>query len=463
MKHTDFKDEFALSAPAGAPRVKTVKLSTLGLDLVDDTPERAIAALLAPGRRRVFFMNAHCCNLQHRNAEYDRAVGQADMLLPDGIGVELAGKMRGQTLTSNLNGTDLVPKLLADAARMGKSVFLFGGKPGTAEAAARRLIAATPGLRVAGTRDGYQGAADTQAVIDDINDSGADIVLVALGVPAQELWLHRNADRLNAALTMGVGALFDFLAGKVARAPERIRKCRMEWVWRLAMEPRRMAGRYLAGNVEFLARAAWRAVAVDQGAALQRRALDLVVSLAAIILLSPLLLLTMLAIKLDSRGPALFAQTRVGRDGRPFTLYKFRSMHTDAEERRAALLATSDREGICFKSANDPRVTRVGRFIRRFSIDELPQILNVLSGEMSIVGPRPALPSEVAAYPPRALGRLVVKPGITGVWQVSGRADIPFDQMVDMDIDYAATRNVIMDIWLIFMTFPAVLSGRGAY
>ncbi|WP_424987007.1 WecB/TagA/CpsF family glycosyltransferase [Microbulbifer sp. S227A] len=463
MKHTDFQTEFALSAPVVAACVNTRRISALGLDLVDDTAEQTIAAVLAPGRRRVFFMNAHCCNIQHRNAEYDRAVARADLLLPDGIGVELAGKMRGEQLSSNLNGTDFVPRMLIRAAQMGKSVFLFGGKPGTAEAAARRLLIDTPGLRVAGTRDGYDGAANTEAAIAEINASGADIVLVALGVPTQELWLHRNADRLTASLTMGVGALFDFLAGNVARAPRLVRKARMEWGWRLAMEPRRMARRYLLGNLEFMARAAWRAVAIDKGAALQQRLLDLVVSCVALILLAPVLLLTMLAVRLDSRGPALFAQTRVGRDGRLFTLYKFRSMHIDAEDRRAALLSTSDREGICFKSRNDPRITRVGRFIRRFSIDELPQIINVFKGEMSIVGPRPALPSEVAAYPPRALGRLAVKPGITGVWQVSGRADIPFDRMIEMDIEYAGTRNLVMDILLILMTFRAVVSGRGAY
>ncbi len=162
-------------------------------------------------------------------------------------------------------------------------------------------------------------------------------------------------------------------------------------------------------------------------------------------------------------APILFSQTRVGQNGKTFTLIKFRSMTTDAESRREGLLATSDREGVCFKSRNDPRVTRVGRFIRRFSIDELPQILNVLRGEMAIVGPRPALPSEVAAYPRRALGRLAVKPGITGVWQVSGRATIGFDQMVEMDISYASSRTVLMDLVLILRTFGAVTSGRGAY
>ena len=138
-------------------------------------------------------------------------------------------------------------------------------------------------------------------------------------------------------------------------------------------------------------------------------------------------------------------------------------MAADSEARRASLLATSDREGVCFKSRHDPRITRVGRFIRRYSLDELPQIVNVLKGDMSVVGPRPALQEEVAAFPKRALGRLAIKPGLTGLWQVSGRADIGFDQMVEMDLAYAASKSLWLDVAIFFATFRAILSGRGAY
>ena len=463
MKHAVFTSKFDLPDAIAVPRLATAHLPALGLDMVDASADHAIIHLLSPGRRRAFFMNAHCCNVRRRDPEYRRAISAADVLLPDGIGIELAAKMTGQKLTENLNGTDLVPSLLKRAARMGKSVYLFGGTPGTADAAANHLIHTIPNLRIAGTRDGFAGAADDEAVIADINDSGADIVLVALGVPMQEVWLHRHADRLDASLTLAVGALFDFLKGTVVRAPKFVRRAKMEWVWRLAQEPRRLAKRYLAGNLTFLAHAAKTAIARTPVADVQRRFLDITVSASALLVLSPLLGLAAVAIRLDSRGPILFRQTRVGHDGKPFTMFKFRSMTTDAETRRAELLNTSDREGVCFKSRHDPRVTRVGRFIRRFSIDELPQILNVLRGEMAIVGPRPALPSEVAAYPKRAMGRLAVKPGITGVWQVSGRANIDFDQMVEMDISYAASRTVLMDIVLILRTFGAVASARGAY
>lgn len=194
-----------------------------------------------------------------------------------------------------------------------------------------------------------------------------------------------------------------------------------------------------------------------------RRGLDILVAGAALATFAPAALLVGAAIRLDSQGPVLFRQTRVGKDGRPFTLFKFRSMHLDAEDRRAGLLASSDREGVCFKARRDPRVTRVGRFLRRFSIDETPQFWNVLRGEMSIVGPRPALPEEVAAYSARARRRLAVKPGLTGIWQVSGRAEVGFDRMIDMDLAYVRSQSLRMDLWLMVMTFRAVLDGRGAY
>jgi lipopolysaccharide/colanic/teichoic acid biosynthesis glycosyltransferase len=194
-----------------------------------------------------------------------------------------------------------------------------------------------------------------------------------------------------------------------------------------------------------------------------RRALDVTIATSAMILLSPVFAIAAAAIKLESNGPVFFRQTRIGKNGVPFEMIKFRSMVQNAEDLRHDLLSKSDREGICFKSKSDPRITRVGRFIRRASIDELPQVWNVLRGAMSIVGPRPALPSEVASYPARAYGRLAVKPGITGIWQVSGRADIGFDKMIDMDLAYAKSRTVLLDLLIIAFTFRAVATGRGAH
>jgi exopolysaccharide biosynthesis WecB/TagA/CpsF family protein len=452
----------SLAGPSVAAPLETIRV--MDLDIVSATTETVVEALLSPGRRgRLAFVNAHCGNVRARDTAYADALATADLLLPDGVGMEIAARMTGQRLRENLNGTDFTPALLREAARRGLGVFLLGARPGVASAAADALCRAISGLRIVGTRDGYDGMRDETTAIAEINAARPDIVLVALGVPFQDVWLARNAHRLNARVTMGVGALFDFLAGRVRRAPRPIRRARLEWAWRLALEPRRLASRYLVGNAAFVARAAAHAARRTDRGGILRRGFDLAIAGGTLAAFAPVGLLVALAIKLESPGPVFFRQVRVGQDGETFTMLKFRSMRADAEARRAELLDRSDRDGVCFKARQDPRVTRVGRFLRRFSIDEMPQILNVLRGQMAIVGPRPALPEEVATYDGRALGRLAVKPGLTGIWQVSGRAEIGFDKMIDMDLAYVRSRSLLLDVLLLGMTTRAVLGGRGAY
>ncbi len=197
--------------------------------------------------------------------------------------------------------------------------------------------------------------------------------------------------------------------------------------------------------------------------AVLRRALDVTVAAAALLLLFPLLLVLALLIRLDSPGPILFVQTRVGKHGRTFPVFKFRSMHTDAEERLDTVLAENERTGPVFKMKHDPRVTRIGRPLRRCSLDEVPQLFNVLRGEMSLVGPRPALPREVALYTPQQAGRLSVTPGLTGLWQVSGRASLSFERSVELDLEYVRRQSLALNVVLILRTIPAVLTGHGAY
>ncbi len=194
-----------------------------------------------------------------------------------------------------------------------------------------------------------------------------------------------------------------------------------------------------------------------------KRASDLVVSLVGLILLSPLLLLISVAIKLDSPGPILFKQVRVGKGGRRFVFYKFRSMRQGAEEERRQLADRDEVVGVTFKIRDDPRCTRVGKFLRRTSLDELPQLYNVLLGEMSLVGPRPALPSEVEQYQEWHRRRLEISPGITGLWQVSGRSQLTFDEMCLLDIYYLENWSPLLDLKIALKTIPAVLAGRGAY
>lgn len=195
-----------------------------------------------------------------------------------------------------------------------------------------------------------------------------------------------------------------------------------------------------------------------------KRALDITLASVCLVLLAPLMGLIALAIKVDSpNGPIIFKQVRVGKDGRHFYLYKFRSMVPEAEALKSQLAALNEADGPLFKIRNDPRLTRVGRVLRRFSLDELPQLFNVLRGEMSLVGPRPPVPEEVAQYEPWHMKRFTVLPGITGLWQVSGRSDLSFDEMMLLDIYYVEHWSLLLDLRILLLTIPKVILGEGAY
>jgi exopolysaccharide biosynthesis polyprenyl glycosylphosphotransferase len=190
---------------------------------------------------------------------------------------------------------------------------------------------------------------------------------------------------------------------------------------------------------------------------------DRVVAFAGLVLISPLMIAVALTIRATSKGPALFRQVRVGRGGREFKIFKFRTMRIDAEAIMSGLQHLNEHDGVLFKMRNDPRITPIGRFLRRFSLDELPQLLNVLRGEMSLVGPRPPLPTEVERYPFDMYRRLAVKPGLTGLWQVSGRADLPWEEVVRLDLRYVESWSLSLDLVILLRTVTAVLRSSGAY
>jgi exopolysaccharide biosynthesis polyprenyl glycosylphosphotransferase len=194
-----------------------------------------------------------------------------------------------------------------------------------------------------------------------------------------------------------------------------------------------------------------------------KRAMDLTIAGVVLVGLSWIFLLFALLIKLDSDGPVFFKQERVGRNGRRFMCYKFRTMIQNAEARKIELQNMYGDHPFFFKDRNDPRRTRVGKFLRRSSLDELPQFINVLLGEMSFVGPRPGVPAEVSKYDEWHKDRLLVTPGLTGLWQVSGRSNLTFDEMVRLDLYYAEHWSPWLDIKIMLRTLPAVLTGRGAY
>jgi len=203
----------------------------------------------------------------------------------------------------------------------------------------------------------------------------------------------------------------------------------------------------------------------DRGPYLQagKRVIDFAGAIVALVLCAPLMLLAALAIRLESRGPIFYRSTRIGRRGRPFTFLKLRSMVNGADRARHHVAHLNEADGPVFKITNDPRVTRVGRFLRVTSIDEIPQFLNVLRGEMSLVGPRPPLPQEVAQYEPWQMRRLSVRPGLTCLWQISGRSRIGFQEWMRLDLEYIKHRSFLLDVKILLRTIPAVLSRDGAY
>ena len=194
-----------------------------------------------------------------------------------------------------------------------------------------------------------------------------------------------------------------------------------------------------------------------------KRLMDVILATIGMIGCAPIWLAIVVAIRLDSEGPAIFVQERVGLHGRPFRFYKFRSMYLDAEQRLAEVSAGNEMDGPVFKIRKDPRVTRIGRFLRRSSLDELPQLINVLKGEMSLVGPRPPLPREVEQYRPGDVIRLSVKPGLTCLWQIRGRSEVGFDEWMEFDREYVRGMSLWLDLQILFRTVMVVLTARGAY
>lgn len=202
---------------------------------------------------------------------------------------------------------------------------------------------------------------------------------------------------------------------------------------------------------------------LEGGQRIAKRLFDITFSLLLIVATVPLMLVIALLVKLDSRGPLLFRQERIGKEGEAFHMLKFRSMVADAEAVKAALAEKNEGSGVLFKIKDDPRVTRVGRVLRKYSMDELPQLFNILAGSMSVVGPRPPLPKEVAAYEQSVRRRLLVKPGLTGLWQVSGRSDLSWQDSVRLDLYYVENWSLAGDLVIILRTVRAVLGGSGAY
>lgn len=439
-----FDPKVAFNRATGADQALASK-DVFGVTMVDAPAEDILGWLLGyDAKRRVSIADMPAVKVAENNEQFAEALAGADLVLPEGATLKHSARIAGCGVDHPHNLSTFFPALCQAAADRGYSIYLLGGEAGAAEATAFTARRFAPGLQIAGVRDGNFDPTDCDGVISAINASGADIVLVAMDVAHRETWMAENTQRIGAPLLMGVNDLFADYAGGKTKFPARLAKAAAKFA-------------KIAGSATH---AAWTRVKRYETA---KRALDITASGCGLVALSPLFIGMAIAIRAESKGGVFFKQYRVGKNGELFPMMKFRSMYADAEARREALLADSERKGVCFKMKDDPRVTRIGKFIRRASIDELPQLINVLKGEMSLVGPRPALPQEVEQYDDRDLARLAAVPGITGIWQISGRADISFKRMIEMDIAYSKSRSILLDIAVLLLTAPALLSSRGAY
>ena len=461
---------------------------------VNQILERIKASVDSNLKKSIFFINADCLNKSENDSNYKQILQNADYILPDGSGINIACNIIHNPLKENLNGTDLFPDICSLAQENSYKLYFLGAKEGIANKMKDELLKKYDSLKIVGTHNGYMEDTEIYSVIKEINQSKADILLIALGAPQQEIFIQKYTNKINAKLFIGVGGLFDFYSNKTKRAPLFIREIGFEWIYRMIQEPKRMWKRYVLGNPIFLYRvhkykkSLYKNTLIDSYlntydnhlmdfkcknivwnyklhcSSFFKRVMDILISGTMLILLFPLFCIVVIAIRVESKGKVLFSQNRVGLNAKEFKMYKFRSMYFDAEKRKEELLKKNEsQDGVIFKIKNDPRVTKAGKFIRKTSIDELPQLFNVLKGEMSLVGPRPPLPNEVALYSIEDRKRLDIKPGITCIWQVSGRSNIPFKQQVIMDKTYIKEHGILYDIILLFKTIPAVLFSKGSY
>jgi N-acetylglucosaminyldiphosphoundecaprenol N-acetyl-beta-D-mannosaminyltransferase len=251
-----------------------ISTAFLGIRIDEMAPQEALGAICAQieagQKQRIFFVNAHCVNIAFQDARYLRVLKQSEWVLADGSGVLWGAKLLGLPIRHNLNGTDLVPQLCAEAAARGLTVFLLGGLPGIAEQAAARLQRASPSLRIVGVRHGFFQPEEEPALLAEINAARPDVLIVAMGVPRQERWVTEHWETLDVGAALAVGALFDFLAQRFKRAPRWMRKLGIEWTFRFIQEPRRLAKRYVVGNGVFLGRVLLAALSQNKRRALQQ-------------------------------------------------------------------------------------------------------------------------------------------------------------------------------------------------
>lgn len=471
----------------------------LGLHFARLSPTRFASwvrlSLMTPGNKTMLFVDASSLNHCVSHPSALATLKHADLLIPRGRALQLQLPYSDTDSAQTASTQTLYDELFLELELRKLKVVMLATDKSAAREAEAELIRRYPGLAfsIETLNDQYQFS--TTELAERLTKDKMQVVISLLPSPKQERLLSRLNRLMTDQLMFGIGeglpeslmelnshesSLFGRLSVWARKRRHSILLRPHQWIGFIG----RTLMSKLSSNSEptplnlAMSGGGWRArlyrtlIAAKASSFRLRRALgqvfkraiDLIGVGTGLLLLSPLLLVVALVIKLTSPGPIFYSQMRVGLRGKLFRMWKFRSMYTDADKRKAELEAQNEMAGgVLFKMKHDPRITPIGRVIRRLSIDELPQLLNVLSGEMSLVGPRPALPKEVEAYPVLARARLEVKPGLTGLWQISGRSDLPFDKQVLLDTAYVHTQSTTNDIKLIAKTIPAVVSGKGAY
>ena len=406
------------------------------------------------------YVNADCLNKLKDSDKYRKNLAKFNLVLPDGVGLKWALKLKGILPGDNINGTDFSPKILELAAQENWSVFFLGGEGDISKNALAKFKNVYPNLNVAGSHHGFFN--EDKLVIDYINKSKVQILFVGFGSPLQEQWVVDNYKYLSVNIVICVGGMFDFYAGKVQRAPLLIRQVGFEWLYRLYQEPKRLWNRYIVGNANFIFWNVSHALDIRMFCLnVCSRTIDVVISFIALIIWAPFHIILYCLLFITERRNPIFKQVRVGKNGQRFIMYKYTTMDSDIilEEEEFKRYVS---DGIRYKNKSDPRITKIGFWLRKFSVDEIPQFLNVLKGEMKLVGPRPALDEEVEKYTQVHKLRLLVKPGMTGLWQISGRSELSCKKQFELDLNYVMTRTIMLDLTILIKTIPAVYSARGA-
>lgn len=471
----------------------------LGLNFSNISSGRLISwvsmGLLTPGNKTLLFIDATGLNHCQSDPLAFETLKHAQLLIARGRALQIQLSAQHRANEQAQAKERLYDELLLELEHRQLHLTFLSADKASSRELEQQLIERYPALQfhIESLNDQYRFS--TRELASKIAGSGSNVIISLLPSPQQERIFSRLNRLLQNQFFIGIGeGLTDSLI-ELRQSRSNIWNRSALWLRKkrhsILLKPAQWSG-YLANwfNAKLapetqgtafnraLLGSGWRTRLLRMIIALKarsfatrrrfgvflKRTLDLIGVGTGLLLLSPLLLIVALLIKLTSPGPIFYSQMRVGLRGKLFRMWKFRSMYTDADQRKAALEAQNEMAGgVLFKMKRDPRITPIGRIIRRLSIDELPQLLNVLTGEMSLVGPRPALPQEVAAYPVLARARLEVKPGLTGLWQISGRSDLPFDKQVLLDTAYVHTQSTKNDIKLIAKTIPAVVSGKGAY